>query len=175
MKRHVVIRLALVFAAALLSSSPSSADDVTRDDREAVNQLILAQVGSGRSADGQPVAENSAARRIFVGSGPAPGSRWVAVQYTIETGVSWQIYVAVLAGQTHQLLARGRVGGKGYRSVTLNAVSDGVLKCEVQYYASDDALCCPSIPGTSYFEVRDGQIWETDAIVRYGAPRQGRQ
>jgi hypothetical protein len=175
MKWNVVILSAFVFAVILLSSSPSSAGDVTRSDREAVNKLILAQVGSGRSADDQPIVEHSAARRILVGFGPASGRRWVAVEYTIETGVSWQIYVAVLEGQTHRLLARARVGGKGYRSVTLNAVSDGVLQCEVHYYAPDDALCCPSIRGASHFEVRDGQLWETDATVKHGAPRQGRQ
>jgi hypothetical protein len=168
-----MIPLALVFVVALLSS-PSSADNIASSDREAVNKLILAQVGSGRSANGQPAAEYSAARRILNGSGPAPGSRWVVVQYTIETGHSWQIYVAVLTGQTHQLLARGRVGGKGYRSVTLNAVSDGVLKCEVQYYAAEDALCCPSVRGASYFEVREGRLWETNARVNCGVPPQRR-
>jgi hypothetical protein len=166
-----VIPLVLLFVAALLSF-PSSADDATRSDREAVNRLILKQAGSGRSADDQSIGEYSKARRILTGSGPASGSRWVVAQYTIETGLNWQIYVAVLAGQTHTLLARGRVGGKGYRIVTLNAVSDGVLKCEVQYYGTKDPLCCPSIRGTSCFEVRDGQLWETDARLNYGA--QGR-
>ncbi len=170
MRLRIVIWSVLVFAAALLSSS-SSAVDVTRSDREAVSKLILGHVGAGLSEDEQPVAEYSAARRILTGFGRAHGNRWVVVQYTIETGLSWQIYIAVLTGQTHQLLARGRVGGKGYRSVTLKAVSDGVLKCEVQYYAPEDGLCCPSVRGTSYFEVRDGQLWETDARVNYGVPR----
>jgi hypothetical protein len=126
MRWHIVIPSVLLFAATL-HLSRSSADEVTQSDLEAVNKLILAQVGSGRSADDQPVAEYSTARRILIGSGPMPGSRWVVVQYTIETGLNWQIYLAVLTGQTHQILARGRVGGKGYRSVTLNAVSSVLL------------------------------------------------
>jgi len=95
------------------------------------------------------------------------------VQFTVETDLDWQIYIAVLAAKTRHLLARGRVGGKGYRSITLHGVSDGILNCEAQYYGSGDALCCPSITGTSKFEVRNGQLWETDATVNYSTHGQG--
>jgi hypothetical protein len=154
MRRRIVIWSVLVFAATLFSFALLG-NDASQSDQEAVNKLILAQIGSGRSADGQLIPENSTARRLLTGSGATPGSHWVAVQYTIKTGLIWQTYVAVLTEKNHQLLVRGRVGGKGYRNVSLNGVSDVVLKFEVQYYGPEDVLCCPSVEGTSSFEVRD--------------------
>jgi hypothetical protein len=134
-------------------------------DREAVDHVVREQVGSGRSADDQPVVEYPEARLILAGSGASPGASLLVAQYTIETGNSWQLYLAVFDRNTHRVLAKGRVGGKGYREVTVKAVRDGVVQLETKYYGRDDPLCCPSIRGTTSVEVRDGQLWETDVRI----------
>jgi hypothetical protein len=174
MKAQHVSRIAVVVVTAVLSSRAWAAD-VTQADREAVEDLIRAQVGSGRSADDQPVVEYPEGRRILVGSGAKRGTSVVVAQYTIETGNTWQIYVAVLDKKSHRRLATGRVGGKGYRGVTLKSVADGVLELAAEFYGAGDAMCCPSVRGTSWFEVRDGQLWETDTKVQcHASHRPGR-
>jgi hypothetical protein len=165
MKKLAVGRVAIVLAAAIISS-PASASDVTQMDRDLVERLVRADVGSGRSADGQPVAEYPDARLFLVGSGATRGTTLLVAQYTIETGNAWQLYVAVFDRDTHRLLGKGRVGGKDYREVTIKGVLDGVVHLETKYYGPEDAMCCPSIPGTTSLELRDGQLWETDARIK---------
>ena len=160
---------ALLLMAALISGS--AAPDVTEDDREAVERLIRAQVGTGRSADDQPVAALFDRQHILAGSGADGVGTLLVAQYTIETGLSWQIYLAVLDKDTHTTLACGRIGGKSYRLVTIRSVSEGMVDLDVMYYAPDDALCCPSVSGATTIELRDGQLWETNSRL---APRASR-
>jgi len=163
---------ALLVTALLLPSA--YAGQVDQGDRDAVEQLIRSQVGTGRSPDDQPIAEHAEARRILVGSGPSGSAPLLVVQYTIETGNSWQLYVAVFEKDSHRLLARGRVGGKAYREVSVKSVAGGLVEMDTIYYALADALCCPSVHGTSALEVRDGQLWETDARIQSG-PKKSRR
>jgi hypothetical protein len=158
----VVVSLALV-----CGSGPANAraSDINPLDRAALETVIRSHVGSGRSADGQPVEEYADGRHVLVGRGLSVGSSYVAAVYTIETGNTWQIYLAVVDGTSHRVLADGRVGGKGYRTTRVKAVKDGVIEVEAKYYGPGDAMCCPTVPGTSWFGVRDGLIWEAEAKI----------
>jgi hypothetical protein len=164
--------LARGFAALLVLSPSLKAADLTPSDRAAVEGVIRQGVGSGKSPDGDPISENPDARHIVVGKGSGASASLLVAQYTIETGNVWQIYLAVIDRSTHRTLARGRVGGKGYREVALKAVADGVVDLDTLNYGADDPMCCPSVPGESSFEVRDGQLFERDArILKSASPK----
>jgi len=165
MNDRIALTIALLLASATTVSSATPVE-ITTADQEAVEQCIHAQLGSSRSADGQPVAEYQAARRIVAGSGPRA---LLALQYTIETGNSWQIYIALFDRSTHRLLASGRVGGKAYREVSITSIAEGGVELEASYYAPQDGLCCPSIRGTSFIGMREGHLWETN--MRISSPR----
>ena len=169
MKSRTVLFLAVAIAGAAPLEA-ASGREISLEDRDAVDRLVRTQVGSGRSADDQPVAEIPKARLYAVGSG-SETTTYVAAQYTIETGNSWQLYMVVLDGATHTVLARGRIGGKGYRDATLEAVRQGVIVVRLKYYGESDAMCCPSVLGEAYFEVRDGELWEADARVKCGVAK----
>ncbi len=89
----------------------------------------------------------------------------LVVRYTLEEGNNWTIYIVAFKRPLMQHLAHARVGGKGYRGVELAAVADGVIEIKTGYYSRRDALCCPSVAGTSAYSIAKGVLIEDDMIV----------
>jgi hypothetical protein len=154
----------------LAGANASTGSEITAAERQAVQHLIDEQVGTGRSADDQGVSEARDARRMVTGTGEASNTNVLVVEYTLETGNSWQIYLAIFDRASLQVLASGRIGGKEYREATLQSVRGGVISVKTMNYAPDDASCCPTIPGRTIFEVRGGHLWETDTRVGRARP-----
>ena len=148
----------------LATSSFTGNEAATPADQEAIARVVRAHVGSGRSADDQPIAEHPKFRRIVFGSDEG-GRSLMAVQFTIETGNNWNVFIAVVDRPTSRAVAEARVGGKAYRSVTLRSLDRGLLKVDAEYYGGADPLCCPTVQGSSSFEVRPPGLWETDVRV----------
>ncbi len=60
-------------------------------------------------------------------------------------------------------LASLRVGGKGQPGVELELVANGRIEPSTKSYGAADALCCPSVVGHSWFELRAGSLEETES------------
>jgi hypothetical protein len=125
---------------------------VTADEWAYVEQFIQRQVGSGRASDGQPVSTYKPALIVLAGQAES-AQQLLAAQFTIESGVSWRVHLAVFDRASRTLLARREVGGKERRSVTLKAVRSGRILFDSMEYQPQDASCCPSRPGSVEFRL----------------------
>lgn len=80
----------------------------------------------------------------------------VAVLYTIEgqNGSNNYIqYLAVFVQRKDRLVyaSHRSVGGKNWRAVEINSISDGLIHFDTTDYAEKDPSCCPTIKGSTYF------------------------
>jgi hypothetical protein len=137
-----------------------SAGPVTADERAHIEQFVRQQLGSGRAPDGQAVSAHMPAMKILAGASSDPSQELLAVQFTIETGVSWRLHLAVFDRASRQLLARREVGGKERRSVSLKAIREGRILFDTLEYQAQDASCCPSRAGSAELRLVGGVLAE---------------
>ena len=52
------------------------------------------------------------------------------------------------------------VGGNGYRSIDIGGVKGLVITLLTKNYADEDPLCCPSLPGKSWFFITEDGLVE---------------
>jgi hypothetical protein len=79
----------------------------------------------------------------------------VAVQYTLEEGNNWILRVVVVRTTDLRVVGDVIVGGKGWRSVNLEAV-DGCLAFRTMNYGASDSLGSPSLKGETHYCMGDG-------------------
>ena len=65
----------------------------------------------------------------------------------------------------HRLLLSSRVGGKGYRFVTLEQVVPAVITLGVMFYATGDPFCCPSVRGQTRYRLSNGTLVESGTRI----------
>ncbi|HVT04614.1 MAG TPA: hypothetical protein VHL58_14705, partial [Thermoanaerobaculia bacterium] len=70
-----------------------------------------------------------------------------------------------LAGPSLRQSWIARVGGKGWRTVDLDAIVEEGIDLVTRNYAPDDALCCPSVDGSAAFYLIDDELQETEALI----------
>ncbi|HEU0186030.1 MAG TPA: hypothetical protein VFS27_11990 [Blastocatellia bacterium] len=111
--------------------------------------------------------EYKGARKIAAGDLNHDGVIDMAVLYKLEGqngGNNHMRYLAIFIRDNGALtaVANVAVGGKGYRSVELKAISDNKIHLNTLDYAPDDAVCCPSKKGTTYYELVYGFLREQE-------------
>jgi hypothetical protein len=114
---------------------------------------------------GESRAEFQDARKYIKGDINGDKIPDLIVQYTLEEGNNWTIYIAVFEEPSMKLIAAKHIGGKGYRIAELSKVKNGLIEIGVQLYSTEDALCCPSVPGTAYYLVKKNSLNEARLIV----------
>lgn len=87
----------------------------------------------------------------------------VVVVYTIEGvggGNAWTQYATVLTStqQGYGATLPKEVGGKGVRAVESCAVTRGGVELVFKTWATTDAACCPSVPGTAALVFVNGAL-----------------
>lgn len=91
------------------------------------------------------------------------GTSDVAVLFTIEgPGNGYAQYLAVFLRTGGKLvpLDHATVGGKFYRAAKLIAIQDGVINLATTGYAPNDPTCCPTIKGTTQYQLVDNKLKE---------------
>ena len=68
-----------------------------------------------------------------------------------------QVLFVCLSSRPKHVMLR-KVGGKGYRDANILKIKDGRIVIEGKRYASDDAMCCPSIPFQATFTIQADTI-----------------
>jgi hypothetical protein len=91
------------------------------------------------------------------------GTPDVAVLFTIEApGNGYAQYLAVFLRTDGKLtpLDHATVGGKLYRAAKLIAIQDGVINLATTNYAAKDPTCCPTIKGTTQYQLINNKLKE---------------
>ena len=68
-----------------------------------------------------------------------------------------QVLFVCLSSRPKHVMLR-KVGGKGYRDANILKIKDGRIVIEGKRYASDDAMCSPSIPFQANFTIHANSI-----------------
>ncbi len=102
-------------------------------------------------------------RTIRTGDLNHDGAPDVAVLFTIEgPGNGYAQYLAVFLRTDGKLtpLDQATVGGKLYRAAKLIAIQNGVINLDTTSYAAHDPACCPTIKGTTQYQLVDNKLKE---------------
>ena len=102
-------------------------------------------------------------RTIRTGDLNHDGTPDVAVLFTIEgPGNGYAQYLAVFLRTGGKLtpLDHATVGGKLYRAAKLIAIQNGVINLAITGYAAHDPACCPTIKGTTRYQLVDNKLKE---------------
>jgi hypothetical protein len=91
------------------------------------------------------------------------GTPDVAVLFTIEgPGNGYAQYLAVFLRTNGKLvpLDHATVGGKLYRTAKLISIQDGIINLATTGYSAHDPTCCPTIKGTTRYQIVDNKLKE---------------
>ena len=87
-------------------------------------KIFIDSLAKRRTQDGNGADEFVGGRRVVRGDVDGDGKADLVVLFTLEQGNVWTQFLG-LFGVANKVLASGRVGGKGQRSVELRQVIDG--------------------------------------------------
>jgi hypothetical protein len=102
-------------------------------------------------------------RTIRTGDLNHDGTPDVAVLFTIEgPGNGYAQYLAVFLRTDGKLtpVDHATVGGKLYRAAKLIAIQNGIIKLDTTSYAAHDPACCPTIKGTTQYQLVNNKLKE---------------
>jgi hypothetical protein len=91
------------------------------------------------------------------------GTPDVAVLFTIEgPGNGYAQFLAIFLRADGKLtpIDHATVGGKLYRAAKLIAIQNGVINLATTGYATHDPACCPTIKGTTQYQLVDNKLKE---------------
>jgi hypothetical protein len=148
------------FAATLGSASdpPPSSARLLPGDGKVIDQFVS---GLARKQGGEVPEEIP--RAVLTGDLNRDGIADVAVLFTIEgPGNNYGQYLGVFVRRNGKLVAadHAAVGGKLYRAVKMTSIQDGVIHLSTTSYAEKDPACCPTIKGSTQYELVDGKLKE---------------
>lgn len=75
----------------------------------------------------------------------------LVVQYTLEQGNAWYLFLAVFEQPSMKCIANAQVGGLYCRAVTLVGVAHGCVELTTSTYAPNDRPNFPTIPGSTRY------------------------
>ncbi|PID56375.1 hypothetical protein CSB45_11875 [candidate division KSB3 bacterium] len=79
------------------------------------------------------------------------GLEEIAIQYTLEEGNNWYVYLSIFDKTSLQVIDFKMIGGKAFREISIREIVDGWVVADTLSYTDSDSLCCPSLPGRSEF------------------------
>ena len=163
MQRHwgkpVIKNLVLGFLA-FLTTSISYGGELTGIQQSKLNTYLKTAAPKGKVTNVQAMTSDRTLKDGII----------FAVLYTHEDpdgngGNDFEQCLAVLREGNDNAITNIRVGGKGYRSVSLNLVAPKLVKFIVSFYGENDPTCCPSIKGKTSFSYASGELKEIGTRV----------
>jgi len=147
---------AMLAAAIVLSANASAPSCVTADDR--VEKVIQAKRNELQG-------EEYCQFRIYETLSDVDGDRHedFLVVFSVEGvgggGNSNVQFLAVFSSAADWKMDLVEVARRGKRSVTAIKTTGSSIELSTLEYAGQDAMCCPSKPGTMTWTFRNGKIW----------------
>lgn len=136
------------------------AKDITDEQKQRLHQYVQKMVPNGQVTHVSAVAPDKSL---------PDGIDFVAL-YTHEDpegngGNDYEQRLAVFSNPINRAVLDERVGGKAYRSVSLSKVASKLVRFDVKFYDQDDALCCPSVPGSTAYTYHPHALSEISTKV----------
>ena len=159
MRTAAALALLVVFGLCVPSPRASAAPPPLQPaDQKVINKYLsnLANHLGGQIPEEVP-------QTIRTGDLNHDGTPDVAVLVTIEgPGNGYAQYLAVFIRTNGKLvpLDHATVGGKFYRAAKLIAIQEGVINLATTAYAPKDPTCCPTIKGTTQYQLVDNKLKE---------------
>lgn len=146
--------LIAVIATLMSLSASASAQDA---DKAAIDKYIAAQAKRERGE------EYPDARKVLTGDLNKDGAPETVVLYTIEgqNGSNNHIqYLGVFKRTNGNLVyvTHTSVGGKSYRDVELDSISNGLIDLTTMGFAKKDPSCCPTLKGKARYKLALGKL-----------------
>jgi len=143
------------------STAAAEAVELTAAQEQAITRFVRSQerVRSRRDPARNRI-EYREGRRYAAGDVTGDGVADLAAQYTTEEGNNYRLFLVVFDGRSLKPLDHTRVGGKGLRDAELRRVVDRVVEIDTRDYAESDAACCPSVVGTTRYQITRGRLHE---------------
>ena len=164
---RIVLTVCLLFIATASFAGPDpSQPTLTEKEIRAVDAFIKKQerIRSHKNVSLNRV-EYKEARQYMLGDVNGDKVPDLVVYYSLVEGNTWNLFIAVFKRPCMQNPVNARVGGKGYRGIELSRVAEGLIEVKTKYYSPYDALCCPSVPGTSVYYLAEGALIEGEVRV----------
>jgi hypothetical protein len=151
----LIVGLALGIPSPIASAAPPALQPA---DQKVINKYLsdLASHLGGQIPEEVP-------QTIRTGDLNHDGTPDVAVLVTIEgPGNGYAQHLAVFLRTNGKLvpLDHATVGGKLYRAVKLIAIQNGVINLATTDYATHDPACCPTIKGTTQYQLVASKLKE---------------
>jgi hypothetical protein len=127
-----------------------------RSDQDIADEFV-------RKQQGEDEPEYREARKYLRGDLTGDGIDDLVVQFTLEEGNFWRLFLAVFRGPGFTDVKVAQVGGKSWRTVDIQRIEELGVVAATAYYGEGDALCCPSLSGSTVFELRKGLFGEVGA------------
>jgi hypothetical protein len=142
--------ISLIVGALLLLSTAADARVRQDEDAAAIDAFIARQA---RRERGQ---EYRNARKVVAGDLTHDSAAETVVLYTIEGQLgsnNYAQYLTVFAREGGRLspVATAEVDGKSARSVDLRSIEASAIDLDTLSYGPKDAMCCPSVKGTTRY------------------------
>jgi hypothetical protein len=154
MKTAAALALLIVLSARASAAPPA----LQPADQKVINKYLS---DLANHLDGQIPEE--VPQTIRTGDLNHDGTPDVAVLVTIEgPGNGYAQYLAVFLRTDGKLVPvdHATVGGKFYRAIKLISIQDGVINFATTAYAAKDPACCPTIKGTTQYQLIDNKLKE---------------
>ena len=150
-----LLLVAFSIASPIASAAPPALQPA---DQKVINKYLsnLANQLGGQIPEEVP-------RTIRTGDLNHDGTPDVAVLFTIEgPGNGYAQYLAAFL-RTDGILTpidHATVGGKLYRAAKLISIQNGVINLAITSYAAHDPACCPTIKGTTQYQLVENKLKE---------------
>ena len=158
----------LIFA--MLFGSPiafsAAPTDFTPAEKRKIQETINAKEYLDPTGRGGNILEADNQRIYLLGDVGRDGKQDIAVQFTLEVGNAEYHYLLVLERDTLNTRGLIRIGGRGYRKITITNIEKGLIYADVCWYGDEDPLPQPSVPGEVAFDIDFNGVIERYAIVR---------
>lgn len=102
--------------------------------------------------------------------GDLNGKPHIVVQFTIGAGAGNAHYHYLLVLKRSKLKKVGllRIGGRGFREITIKKIEEGFIRAGVMWYGPNDSLSSPSVHGETSFCIDFGGLVECDTVIGKG-------
>jgi hypothetical protein len=137
---------------------------LNKNEIKYIDQIIKGNLKYDTKHKGGNVSEEG--NRIYlIGDIGRNGREGIAVQFTLGAGNADYIYLLIVERKPLKMRGLQRIGGRGFRDITINEIRNGLVCANVLWYGPNDSMPNPSVAGTTSFRLDFEGLVECDTVV----------